>query len=57
MGYMLLDFDPIEVDDSDIDDDDVPVLLSEIEDALVQFTRSKKALKSAASPIVMSPVV
>jgi len=35
MGYMLLDFDPIEVDDSDIEDDDVPVLLSEIEDALV----------------------
>jgi len=57
MGYMLLDFDPIEVDDSDIDDEDAPVLFMEIEKELEKLTRNKKTLKAAADPIVNSPIV
>jgi len=48
---MLLDFDPIDIEDTDLEDDDVPLMLMKM---LEQ--QGSKLLKSSA-PLLKSPIV
>lgn len=59
LTYMMLDFDPIDLDDGSLDDDDIPLQqIMENIDLLSNFNETKKHLQAApAARLVKSPIV
>ena len=60
LTYMMLDFDPIDVDDGGLDDDDVPLMeiMQDLSSLLIKDTSANKKLRSGRdAPLLKSPVV